>query len=259
MPANLPPEHVMNVLLLLHGLGDCEEPFHKLASTMNLPQTVAMSLKGPVPVLSFGFSWFSVFDLRTAQELSSEDQSKGLLKVAQELASYISELNTRLTLSASPSMLPKRFFLLGFGQGASVCLETGLLIASKHEVDIAGVMCLSGTFMAESWLSKWTDPGPFPQPLHVFASHGIHDEKLSIGIARNRVERLKSLACIGDVDFHEYAKGCQMLCSREETKDLMAWLGGKMLIGKPPPLSTGIDTYCVSGQRPAVRVELITE
>ena len=57
-----------NLLILCHGLGDSDRPFHQLARQMRLPQTATLALRGPVEVpFGLGFAWYESFDLQTGE------------------------------------------------------------------------------------------------------------------------------------------------------------------------------------------------
>lgn len=51
-----------NLLLMLHGRGDCPKPYAQLARKMELPQTSALAIPGPLPVpfTDNGRAWFQV-------------------------------------------------------------------------------------------------------------------------------------------------------------------------------------------------------
>lgn len=40
----------LNILILLHGLGDTQSSFTSLAKNLNLPETACISLRGPNPI-----------------------------------------------------------------------------------------------------------------------------------------------------------------------------------------------------------------
>ena len=64
-----------NLLVLCHGLGDSDRPFHQLALQMRLPQTATVALQGPIEVpFGLGFAWYESFD-RTGQVIPPMDRS----------------------------------------------------------------------------------------------------------------------------------------------------------------------------------------
>lgn len=48
MTPGSPLKNDVNVLVFLHGVGDTEQPFVKLATAMQLPQTTALCLRAPL-------------------------------------------------------------------------------------------------------------------------------------------------------------------------------------------------------------------
>lgn len=64
-----------NILLLLHGRGDKPAPYAQLARKMELPQTSALAIAGPlsVPFTNIGRAWFQVREFIAIMIVSGPD------------------------------------------------------------------------------------------------------------------------------------------------------------------------------------------
>ncbi|KAK8854632.1 hypothetical protein IAR55_003371 [Kwoniella newhampshirensis] len=119
--ASSPDGKDVNLLIMLHGLGDTKTSFFNLAKQLNLPSTAVLSLSAPDPLPlmdSPSFSWYPTF---TSQfdplPLSSQNPTKP-----------ISALRSLLSTLTSPSIGWKLedIHLFGWGQGGTTVLELGL-------------------------------------------------------------------------------------------------------------------------------------
>jgi predicted esterase len=111
-----------NLLLLLHGSGDSHRPFDKLAQTMSLPQTATLSINSRVCGIDLPFglgsSWFQEMDYTTGNPLPRNHVTRE--QTPERTVDFMAELIQRLTTS----WVPERVFMLGYGAGASVAVET---------------------------------------------------------------------------------------------------------------------------------------
>ena len=140
---NSPDGLAENVLFLLHGLGDTSAPFHRLASTMSLPQTACFSLQAPHPLpLDLGYSWFPI-TVPELCEVSEAETREGLRVAAADLLAHVGATMKTLGLSLD------RAHLLGFSQGAAVALAAAVAVADKAGSDDNG-SCRLGSVCAVS-------------------------------------------------------------------------------------------------------------
>lgn len=111
-----------NLLLLLHGSGDSHRPFDKLAQTMSLPRTATLSIYSRVCGIDLPFglgsSWFQEMDYTTGNLLSRNHVTRN--ETLERTVEFLIELIQRLTTS----WVPERIFMLGYGAGATVAIET---------------------------------------------------------------------------------------------------------------------------------------
>lgn len=127
-----------NLLILLHGSGDSHRPFDKLAQTMSLPQTATLSISSMVCGIELPFglgsSWFQELDYSSGNPLPRANANRQTtLGVA---VAYLTELLRRLSTYC---WAPERIFILGYGAGAILALETCRLWTGPP---LGGAICI---------------------------------------------------------------------------------------------------------------------
>ncbi|KAL8808794.1 MAG: hypothetical protein Q9200_004009 [Gallowayella weberi] len=126
----------VNVLVLLHGLGDTKEPFTTLAKQLSLPETACIVLQAPSP-LPFdlgGFHWGD--DITFNQSLGTMDYDTGFEKSNSILkADMIEE-----TLLNRCGYKPRNILLFGFGQGGMAAIAA----ASAFKSELGGIVSVGG-------------------------------------------------------------------------------------------------------------------
>ncbi|MCJ1313020.1 hypothetical protein MMC25_006696 [Agyrium rufum] len=208
-----PPQGIaQNVLLILHGLGATNEPFHNLATQLSLPQTTCISLQGPTPLpfdLS-GFHWGDdiLFDQRTG----AMDVDPGFKKALD----LVGEKVIKTGLISKCGFNAKNVFILGHGQGGMVGLATAAKLA-LDEKTLGGVISIGGP--APSTMTTASRKVDTPV-LVCGGQRSLHITATSVG----RIKDLFKLA--------EYTKwqkaGDGMPQSREEMLPLMKFLAANL-------------------------------
>ncbi|MCJ1419940.1 hypothetical protein MMC32_006296 [Xylographa parallela] len=142
----------VNVLILLHGLGDTNSSFTHLGRQVALPETACISLRGPTP-LPFdlgGFHWGDdiIFDQANGQM----DLDTGFSKITRILTSVIEVLVEKCGYQA------REIILFGFGQGGMAALAT----AASYDAELGGIVSIGGplpsSITASSTSSKSKTP-----------------------------------------------------------------------------------------------------
>ncbi|GAB4818644.1 hypothetical protein N2152v2_005690 [Parachlorella kessleri] len=130
--AKLPWEYVPpcdgvheNLLVLFHGLGDNPAAFARLARQMQLPQTAALALCGPlsVPFTECGRSWYAAFDDQFELIKGAPGETRRLHSLDATLDALQRLLRMLWQRCGWP---PHSIHLLGFSQGGTVALELAL-------------------------------------------------------------------------------------------------------------------------------------
>lgn len=132
-----PSSHqAVNVLILLHGLGDSKQSFTNLGRQLSLPETVCISLQAPTP-LPFevgGFHWGDdiVFD----QAAGQMDIDTGFTKTSRILTQEV----IRNVLLDKCGYRPREILLFGFGQGGMAALA----VVAPMADELGGVISIGG-------------------------------------------------------------------------------------------------------------------
>jgi len=133
-PANDQP---VNVLILLHGLGDTNGSFTRLGRQLALPETCCISLRAPTP-LPFelgGFHWGDDIVFDPANEDVEFDTGFAIAMKA------IGQNVIEDTLIKKCGYQPRDVMLFGFGQGGMAALA----VAASMLAELAGVVSIGGS------------------------------------------------------------------------------------------------------------------
>ncbi|OBT40184.1 hypothetical protein VE00_08833 [Pseudogymnoascus sp. WSF 3629] len=141
-PTPTPPR---SVLILLHGLGDTNAPFHNLASQLSLPHTACISLRAPSPIPALmtgteqtGFHWGD--DLSLDSRTGGLDFDAGFSMAARPVGELLWVLIGECGFEA------RDVHFLGYGQGGMVALA---VVEAWPGVEFGGVIAV-GTGIAGS-------------------------------------------------------------------------------------------------------------
>ena len=202
--------HTATFIGPIHGLGDTNMGWAQQAMMLHqqLPWVKFVLPNAPTsPVtLNGGMampSWYDITDLtdRAGQECTGIDDSRA------EIIELIEE-------AKAEGIPASRIVVGGFSQGGAMALFTGL----QYPEALAGVLCMSG-YLAKSEGFELAAAAASTPVLHC---HGVVDEVVRIGWARESVEKLKEMG-VKDYTLKEYAylgHGADM----EELDDVSAWL-----------------------------------
>ena len=172
--------HTATFIGPIHGLGDTNMGWAQQAMMLHqqlpwvkfvLPRATSSStLNGGMAMPS----WYDITDLtdRAGQECTGIDESRA----------EIIELIEEAKAEGSPA---SRIVVGGFSQGGAMALFTGL----QYPEALAGVLCMSG-YLAKSEGFELAAAAASTPVLHC---HGVVDEVVRIGWARESVEKLKEM------------------------------------------------------------------
>nr|CDI56160.1 alpha beta-hydrolase [Melanopsichium pennsylvanicum 4] len=156
-----------NLILLLHGLGDSDTGFFNLGKSLQrtLPQTAILTLQAPykVPFLDNGahWMWYPCFD-QFGQLLTKPNSTQTVTHLINVLRHLIDDCG----------WLASWIHIFGFGQGATIALETLVSWTKYNHSDdakhahLASVVSISGEFISHPTL---TNPASTPV-LHIYRS-----------------------------------------------------------------------------------------
>ncbi|CZT08403.1 related to Phospholipase/Carboxylesterase superfamily [Rhynchosporium agropyri] len=136
----------VNILILLHGLGDTQTSFSTLGKNLNLPETVCISIRGlnPIPPIFTGsetpaFHWGD--DVLVDEGKGEIDPDGGFKMVESVLGAILLK-----ALIEECGFQARNIHFLGFGQGGMVALH----LASCREEEFGGVISIGGRLPASS-------------------------------------------------------------------------------------------------------------
>lgn len=233
-------------LILLHGLGDTHAPFDKFAQTLSLPQTATLSLMASEELpFDLGSTWFPMHGPVEPDAADPDDylEEGGLRELdpreqLQALSATVAQLSRCIDALCGLGWSPGLVFLLGYGQGANVALET-LLARSQGQGRLGGIVCIADTLPGariaaeapirtgpvsggEGVAGVWAETP-------VLVIRGPGDEAVS---AKEHEQREKMLAAAGlrPKVFVVEGKGHSMIGSKEEVKELVAFMAANITL-----------------------------
>jgi predicted esterase len=219
-----------SILLLLHGLGDTQEPFTTLGRALNLPNTIALSLRGPSPLPAAitstdkpSFHWSD--DILFSSTSDALDLDAGF-----ETASKLvwKEVITD-GLVGRCGFRERDVLLWGFGQGAMVALAVA---AALPGVEFAGVVAVGGRVPA--YLPTIAPPATAASSETNGKSNGASQTPIlllggstSRHVTRSAIDDAK--ARFADVEYVKWAKAeDSMPKNREEMMPIMRFLARRL-------------------------------
>lgn len=185
------------LILLLHGTGDNEQGLLGAIGQLAPPDAVVVSLRGPLQAPFGGFRWFEGYS--SAPEQIALDKTVG--SSSDAVLAFIEEAPAKFGID------PKRVFLLGFSQGATLVWTTLLSRWSRPGL-IAGGLTLSGRLFPELMqagtplYARLADPTQL-RDCAVFASHGAQDSVTPVAIGRSNERLLRDWAPGADLLYKE--------------------------------------------------------
>ncbi|ELR02991.1 hypothetical protein GMDG_05846 [Pseudogymnoascus destructans 20631-21] len=222
-PTPTPPR---SVLILLHGLGDTNAPFHNLASQLSLPHAACISLRAPSPIPALmtgtdqtGFHWGD--DLSLDSRTGALDFDAGFSTAARPLGDLLG------VLLGECGFVARDVHFLGYGQGGMAALA---VVEAWPGVEFGGVIAI-GTGIAGSksamgevrgYVSSLTiGEGKARTP--VLVCGGSSGTVVTAGVLREVKERF------GAVEYVMWERGGDgMPRSRGEMMVLMRFWGGRI-------------------------------
>lgn len=231
-----PSQKDLNLLILLHGLGDNEDIFFKLGKRLNLPQTAVVALQAPLALPHFeaSYMWWNSFDFTTGDELKPTRDEESVRGCIRKLRSF-------LDYAISKKWRPEGLFLFGFSQGATAALEVALSYPTK----LGGVIGICGLPISEDLIGF----DKIEHELPILIVLGNTDPLLPLPSALSKVERMRSIFNERNWKAIEYkiinGKGHEMTHKQEEVQLWMEFWGRHLLLSHPE-LEAMADVYQVN-------------
>ncbi|GAB7364247.1 hypothetical protein MBLNU230_g4795t1 [Neophaeotheca triangularis] len=213
-----------NILLLLHGLGDTLQPFEKLGSQLNLPETVCISLQGPKTLLDLGgYHWGD--DILFDSSTGGLDSDAGFLEARAVIKLVLQDI-----LVAKCGYTLRDVVVFGFGQGGMAGLDAAVGLheaasSSPKEGELGGVVSIGGGMPSSAAASL--NPA-CKTPVLVCAGSSASSVTPT---AEEKVKR-----CFEFVEVSRYRKaGDAMPSNRKEMMPIMQFFGRRLKSRKGVP------------------------
>ncbi len=190
-------------IFFLHGFGSNMQDLFGLSPLFNQNWT-CVSLQASIPVQYNGWAWAEL-DFQNIGKLPKPEQ----MKIHQEkVFESIEQCIKKLDLD------PNRINLLGFSQGASLSIYSGL----KNPNTFNSVVALSGFFPVKE-ISKEVDREAI-RGLELFMGHGRLDPVVPIGLGHDTKNGLIDIGV--NPNYNEYDS--EHTISNECLNDILKWL-----------------------------------
>lgn len=210
----------VNVLLLLHGLGDTHHAFASLGRSLNLPYTVCISLCGPSPLPPLltgndapSFHWGD--DILFDEHTGAVDLEAGFEKARKLLIQDV----LRERLLGKCGFKERDVVMLGWGQGAMAALDA---VAKERGREFGGVVSVGGRLPATSAQGG----GKSKTPVLVLGG------SRSSQVTKQALEAMRQ--CFEEVEYVKWSKGeDSMPKNREEMLPIMRFFARRLRAGVP--------------------------
>jgi len=190
-------------IFFLHGFGSNMQDLFGLSPLFNQNWT-CVSLQASIPVQYNGWAWAEL-DFQNIGKLPKPEQMKiHEEKVFESIEQCIKKLD----------LDPNRINLLGFSQGASLSIYSGL----KNPNTFNSVVALSGFFPVKE-ISKEVDREAI-RDLELFMGHGRLDPVVPIGLGHDTKNGLIDIGV--NPNYNEYDS--EHTISNECLNDILKWL-----------------------------------
>jgi phospholipase/carboxylesterase len=189
------------VIIGLHGFGDNAQNFSEVASQIRIPGTLWVVPEAPTSVpfsMAQGSQWFPLFS-----EFHGE-----LERSLQKVQSLIEKIQSASDLDW------QNIYVLGFSQGAAVCLN----LACQMNVKFGGIIALSG-FFAGSHRYRQINETSLQTPL--FLGHGLQD---NVVLPTMHFESLDALQHFGFTHVYSRTYNCGHTLASAEIQDIVTFV-----------------------------------
>jgi predicted esterase len=205
----------INILILLHGLGDTNRSFSQLGRNLNLPETACLSIQGPNPIPPI-FTGSDTPAFHWGDDVLI-DEGKGEIELDagfNTIQKILLEDVVKAGLIGKCGFAARNILFLGFGQGGMAALQ--LAASSTSEMEFGGVISIGGQLPSSS-----SSGGKVKTPVLVLGG------SRSTQVTRSAVDALK--ARFMDVEYVKWEKGeDSMPRSREEMVPIMKFFARRL-------------------------------
>jgi len=159
--------HRPPLLVLLHGVGGNETGFERLLSQLD-PRLLALCVRAPFENTPGGYRWFDVSFSGRSVDIDVEEAEHSRLAVIQFINDAVMGFGAD----------PRRVYLLGFSQGATLAYSIGLTAPAR----LRGIVGIGGRVLPE--IAAQAAPMSALRHLTLLIQHGARDPVMSLERAR---------------------------------------------------------------------------
>ena len=188
-------------IILLHGVGSNEKDLFGIANM--LPDDLyIIAPRGQFALGGDRYAWYQV-DFSTGKPIYNAAQEASSRKL---LSTFIDQIKEKYQL--------QEVYVGGFSQGAIMSYSIGL----TNPTSVKGILALSGRVLEE--VKTIVTKNDELKQLKVFIAHGVNDNVLPVGYARESKQYLSQLEV--PFTYHEYELGHSI--NEKVIKDINTWL-----------------------------------
>jgi predicted esterase len=203
----------INILILLHGLGDTNKSFSQLGKNLNLPETACLSIQAPNPIPSL-FTGSETPSFHWGDDILF-DEGKGEIELDAGFKTATDVLLRKLvekSLIEECGYAPRNILFYGFGQGGMAALQA----CATSDLEFGGVVSIGGRLP-----SSGSGSGKSKTPALVLGG------SRSAQVTRSAVDGLKER--FKDVEYVKWDKAeDSMPRSREEILPIMRFFARRL-------------------------------
>jgi len=174
------------LLVLLHGISGNESALERFADALD-PRLRVLSVRAPFTSAPGAHRWFAVKFSPQGIHIDSEEAEQSRLAVIQFINDAVMGFGAD----------PRRVYLLGFSQGATLAYAIGLTAPDK----LRGIVGIGGRVLRE--LAPLAAPGAALRHLTLLIQHGVNDPVMPVARGRATRDLFVSLGVM--LGYREYA------------------------------------------------------
>ena len=212
--------HRPPLLVLLHGVGGNETGFDSLLARLD-PRLLALCVRAPFENSPGGYRWFDVSFNGRSVDIDAEEAEHSRVAVIQFINDAVMGFGAD----------PRRVYLLGFSQGATLAYSIGLTAPAR----LRGIVGIGGRVLPE--IAPQAAPTSALRHLTLLIQHGTQDPLMPIERARATRDLFVDLGMM--LGYREYPAAHEMSAGMAD--DACEFLSTQLdrfeRVGAPPCVS----------------------
>lgn len=179
------PTHRPPLLVMLHGVGGNETGLERFAAMVD-PRLLVLSVRAPFTYAPGAYRWFDVRSSAQGSDVDAGEAEHSRLAVIQFINDAV------MAFGADP----RRVYLLGFSQGATLAYGVGLTAPGR----LRGIVGIGGRVLPE--FAPLAAPNAALSHLTLLIQHGVNDALVPVAWGRATRDLFVSLGVM--LGYREY-------------------------------------------------------